>query len=76
MSERVERLIAQENAEIIRSLTEDEAIYVQAHYHLDKGGKRVYDMDLIEEEFYENIGTLIILNKQKGQSYGEITRVN
>ena len=72
MSERVEKLIAQENAEIIRMLTEDEAIYVQAYFALDKDGKRVYDMDMITEEFESNIGTLIELNKQKGLSDGKI----
>jgi hypothetical protein len=66
MSERVEKLIAQENAEIIRALTEDEAIYVEAHFSLDKDGKRVYDMDMIMEDFYSNIENLIELNKQKG----------
>ena len=72
MSERVEKLIAQENAEIIRMLTEDEAIFVEAYYYLDKDGKRVYDVDLIEQEFWDNLETLIALNKQKGLSYGEM----
>ena len=66
MSERVEKLIAQENAEIIRMLTEDEAIYVQAYFVLDNDGKRVYDIEMIREEFYSNLETLIELNKQKG----------
>ena len=66
MSERVEKLIAQENAEILRMLHMDEAIYVQAYFSLDKDGKRVYDIDMIMEEFYSNIETLIELNKQKG----------
>ncbi len=66
MSERVEKLIAQENAEIIRMLTEDEAIYVQAYFFLDKDGKRVYDREMMREEFEENMETLIELNKQKG----------
>jgi hypothetical protein len=66
MSQRVEKLIAQENAEILRMLTEDEAIYVHAHYFLDKGGKRVYDWKMMQEEFEENMETLIELNKQKG----------
>ena len=70
MSERVEKLIAQENAEIIRMLTEDEAIFVAAYFYLDKDGKRVYDMDMIREEFEENIETLIELNKQKGLTDG------
>ena len=66
MSERVEKLIEQENAKIIRMLTEDEAIYVQAYYILDNDGKRVYDIEMIREEFYSNLETLIELNKQKG----------
>jgi len=66
MSERVEKLIAQENAEILRMLSEDEAVYVEAYYYLDKDGKRVYDMALIREEFEDNLETLIELNKQKG----------
>ena len=70
VSERVEKLIAQENAEIIRMLTEDEAIFVEAYFYLDKDGKRVYDMDMIREEFEENIETLIELNKQKGLTDG------
>ena len=70
MSKRVEKLIAQENAEIIRMLTEDEAIFVEAYFYLDKDGKRVYDMDMIREEFEENIETLIELNKQKGLTDG------
>ena len=72
MSKRVEKLIAQENAEILRKLTEDEAIFVEAYYYLDKDGKRVYDVDLIEQEFWDNLQTLIALNKQKGLSYGEM----
>ena len=72
MSQRVEKLIAEENAEIIRMLTEDEAIYVQAHYFLDKGEKRVYNWAVMQEEFEENMENLIALNKQKGLSYGEI----
>ncbi len=66
MSERVEKLIAQENAEIIRMLTEDEAIYVEACYYLDNEGKRVYDWETMEESFYRDMENLIELNKQKG----------
>ena len=66
MSERVEKLIAQENAVILQMLHDDEAIYVHAYFSLDKDGKRVYDMDMIMEEFYSNIENLIELNKQKG----------
>ena len=65
MSERVEKLIAQENAEIIRMLTEDEAIYVEAVYELDKDGKRVYDWETMEYSFYTDMETLISLNQQK-----------
>ena len=66
MSERVNKVIEAENALILKSLADDEAIYVNAYYTLDKDGKRVYDMDMIMEEFYSNIETLIELNKQKG----------
>ena len=51
--------------EDIRSLKFDEA-----YFYLDKDGKRVYDMDMIREEFEENIETLIELNKQKGLTDG------
>lgn len=71
MSERVEKLIAEENAEIIRMLTEDEAIYVEAHYFLDKDKKRVYNWAVMQKEFEENMENLIALNKQKGLSHGE-----
>ena len=54
MSERVEKLIAHENAEILRMLTEDEAIFVRAYFYVDNDGKRVYDTDLIKQEFEEN----------------------
>ena len=66
MSERVEKLIAQENAVILQMLHDDEAIYVHAYYTLDKDEKRVYDMDSIRDEFEFNIKNLIELNKQKG----------
>jgi hypothetical protein len=68
MSERVEKLIAQENAGILRMLHDDEAIYVEAYFILDKNGKRVYDMEMITEEFHSNIKTLISLNKQRGRA--------
>jgi hypothetical protein len=66
MSQRVEKLIAQENAVILQMLHDDEAIYVHAYYTLDKDEKRVYDMDSIRDEFEFNIKNLIELNKQKG----------
>jgi hypothetical protein len=66
MSERVEKLIAQENTEILRMLHDDDAIYVEAVYELDKDGKRVYDWETMEYDFYTNMGNLIELNKQKG----------
>ena len=72
MSERVNKLIAQENELILNSLADDEAIYVNAYYVLDKDGKRVYDMEMIREEFESNIETLIDLNKQKGLSDGKV----
>lgn len=64
MSERVEKLIAQENAEILRMLHNDEAIYVEAVYELDKDGKRVYDWEIMEYDFYTNMHNLISLNEQ------------
>ena len=70
MSERVEKLIEEENNMILQMLHNDEAIYVQAYFSLDKDGMRVYDMDLIIEEFYSNIETLIELNKQRGLTNG------
>ena len=66
MSERVNKLIAEENALILKSLADDEAIYVYAYYSLDEDCERVYDIELIREEFEENIETLIELNRQKG----------
>ena len=72
MSERVEKLIAEENAHILQMLHDDEAIYVHAYFYVDKDGKRVYDMDLIKQEFEENIETLIELNKQKGLAWADL----
>ena len=66
MSERIEKLIAQENAEILRMLHMNEALYVHAYFVLDNDGKRVYDREMMREEFEENMETLIELNKQKG----------
>ena len=66
MSERVEDLIEEENIEILNGIHDDEIVYVNAYYVLDKDGKRVYDMEMIRQEFEENIETLIELNKQKG----------
>ena len=73
MSERVNKAIEEENALILKSLADDEAIYVNAYYVLDKDGKRVYDMEMIRQEFEENILILIDLNKQKGLSDGKTT---
>ena len=66
MSERVEKLIAEENTLILQMLHEDEAIYVEACYYLDNEGKRVYDWETMEESFYRDMQNLIELNKQKG----------
>ena len=66
MSERVEKLIEEENELILNGIHDDEIVYVNAYYSLDNNGKRVYDMDMITEEFHSNIETLIELNKQKG----------
>ncbi len=73
MSERVNKLIAQENELILNGIHDDEIVYVNAYYVLDKDGKRVYDMDMITEEFESNIETLIELNKQRGRSDGKTT---
>jgi hypothetical protein len=73
MSERVDKLIAQENAEILNGIADNEIVYVNAYYVLDKDGKRVYDMEMIRQEFEENILILIDLNKQKGLSDGKTT---
>ena len=73
MSERVNKLIAQENELILNGIADDEIVYVNAYYILDKDGKRVYDMDMIRQEFEENILILIDLNKQRGRSDGKTT---
>ena len=59
MSERVEKLIEQEDALILRMIHNNEAIYVHAYFYLDENGKRVYDRDLMREEFEENISSQI-----------------
>ena len=66
MSKRVEEFIHRENNEILRMLHDDEVLYVHAYYNIDKDGKRVYDTEMMREEFEENMETLIELNKQKG----------
>jgi hypothetical protein len=73
MSASMKKLIAQENTEILNGIHDDEIVYVNAYYVLDKDDKRVYDMDMIREEFEENILILIDLNKQKGLSDGKTT---
>ena len=72
MSDRVNKLIEQENELILNGIHDDEIVYVNAYYSLDNNDKRVYDMDMIREEFESNIETLIELNKQRGRSDGEI----
>ena len=73
MSERVNKMIEEENNMILNGIHDDEIVYVNAYYVLDKDGKRVYDMDMITEEFESNIETLIDLNKQRGRSDGKTT---
>ena len=51
MSERVNKLIEIENAMILNGIHDDEIVYVNAYYSLDNNYKRVYDMDMIREEF-------------------------
>ena len=73
MSDRVNKLIEQENELILNGIHDDEIVYVNAYYVLDKDGKRVYDMEMIRQEFEENILILIDLNKQRGRSDGKTT---
>ena len=73
MSERLDELLEEENIEILNGIHDDEIVYVNAYYILDKDGKRVYDMDMIRQEFEENILILIDLNKQRGRSDGKTT---
>ena len=73
MSERLDELLEQENIEILNGIADDEIVYVNAYYILDKDGKRVYDMEMIRQEFEENILILIDLNKQRGRSDGKTT---
>ena len=73
MSERLDELLEQEDIEILNGIHDDEIVYVNAYYILDKEGKRVYDMEMIREEFEENILILIDLNKQRGRSDGKTT---
>ena len=73
MSERLDELLEEEDAEILNGIHDDEIVYVNAYYILDKDGKRVYDMDMIRQEFEENILILIDLNKQRGRSDGKTT---
>ena len=76
MSERVNKLIEQENELILNGIHDDEIVYVNAYYVLDKDGKRVYDLEIMRDEFEENMYNLIDLNKQKGLSDGKTTCVN
>ena len=73
MSERLDELLEEEDLEILNGIHDDDIVYVNAHYILDKDGKRVYDMDMIRQEFEENILILIDLNKQRGRSDGKTT---
>ena len=65
MSRDVEKLIEQENQNILEMLHAEEAIMVYVYYKLDSDGKRVYDRQTMREEFEENMETLISLNKQR-----------
>ncbi len=73
MSERVNKLIEEENRLILHSLANHEAIYVNAYWVLDDNGKMVFDIEMMRNEFEENMETLIELNKQKGLSDGKTT---
>ena len=65
MSKRVEKLIEEENQEMLSMLHNEDAIFVYVYYRLDADGKRVYDRETMREEFEENMETLISLNKQR-----------
>ena len=65
MSRDVEKLIEQENENILEMLHTEEALIVYVYYKLDADGKRVYDKQTMREEFEENMETLISLNKQR-----------
>ena len=67
MSESVTKLIQAEESEILRMLHDDEAIYVQAVYELDKDGNRVYDWETMEYSFYRDMEILVSLNEQKNR---------
>ena len=73
MSERVNKMIEEENNMILNGIHDDEIVYVNAYYILDKDGKRVYDMEMIRNEFESNIENLIELNKHRGRSDGKVT---
>ena len=76
MSERVNKIIEEENEEILNMLHNDEAIYVNAYYILDKDGKRIYNLEIMRDEFEENMYNLIDLNQQKGLSDGKVINNN
>ena len=66
MSDRVYKCIEEENNDILWMLHNDEAIYVHAYYSEEDDGKRIYDWDMMREEFEQNMENLFALNKQKG----------
>ena len=76
MSERVNKAIEEENILILNSLASDEAVYVNAYWILDSNGKRVFDVEMMRDEFEENMYNMIDLNKQKGLSNGEVINNN
>ena len=76
MSERVNKAIEEENTLILNSLANDEAVYVNAYWILDSNGKRVFDVEIMRDEFEENMYNMIDLNKQKGLSNGEVINNN
>jgi|TARA_B110000495_G_scaffold7291_1_gene5357 hypothetical protein len=65
MSESVTKLIKEEDEEILRMIHDDEAIYVEGIYELDKYGNRVYDWEAMEYSFYSDMEILVSLNLQK-----------
>ena len=68
MSERVEKLIKEENNQILQMIHNDEAIYVVAQYYIDdETGERIYDWESMKYDFETSMQNLISLNKQAGR---------
>jgi len=69
MSERVNKLIKEEDNMILQMLHNDEAIFVEAQYYIDdETGERIYDWEGMENSFRSDMEILIKLNKQNEQN--------